>query len=583
MDFVEHLKSSVDIVKTIGEYVRLKRAGAGPRYAGLCPFHTEKTPSFSVHSTHQFYKCFGCGAGGDVLKFIMEIERVTFPEALKLLAERNGIPIPKRAEYSDPASQLRGALFAMHEIAAAVFEANLKSPAGAQARAYLAQRAVSAESCAEFGLGLSDSGGQQLTRTLQQKGYTADQLEKSGLVLRRQDGSFFDRFRGRLMFPIHNESGKVIGFGGRALAAGEEPKYLNSPETEVYRKSYVLYNLHRAKEAIRRDDHAILVEGYMDVIGVYSAGIRNVVASCGTALTHTQVDAIGRHSTRVIVNLDGDAAGSGAAERSMPLILQQLQPETFYHLRVLELDGGLDPDEYVKHYGADAYRARTNAAPSFLHWLADRCRSRFDWHEVEGRLDTWKFLLPYIERIPAKLERAAVASDLASHVGVDSRVVLEQFRNLSGSRTAKTNGPKTSSVPGIERLLLNALLASREARAEVLPRLRQLAAPQNFVTRGILETLDAMSDSGGALRYGDIEARLADSDKALLSGIAFADEECKAETAWNQAKQCLQVLEGQERELRRDALRREISAAERDGDMERALRLTDELNRLPRR
>ncbi|MGH9611855.1 MAG: hypothetical protein ACRD4P_02100, partial [Bryobacteraceae bacterium] len=249
----------------------------------------------------------------------------------------------------------------------------------------------------------------------------------------------------------------------------------------------------------------------------------------------------------------------------------------------LELDGGLDPDEYMKQHGLDSYRAKSSAAPGYFHWLADRARSRFDMRAVEGRVDAWQFLLPHIQRIPDKLERAAVANDLASYVGVDTRVVLEQFRNGPGSRTMKTSTPASSSVPATERLLINALLASGEARTEVLPRLRQLPALQSFVTRGILETLDAMGDSGGALRYADIEARLADSDKALLSRIAFADEECEAGIAWNQAKQCLQVLEGQERELRRDALRREISAAERDGDMNRALRLTDELNRLPRR
>ena len=352
MDFVEQLKSSVDIVKTVGEYVRLKRAGSTPRYMGLCPFHTEKTPSFSVHGSHQYYKCFGCGLGGDVLNFIMEIERISFYEALKLLADRNGLTMPKR-EFSDPDSKLRGALMEMHDLAASTFQSNLNSSAGAEARNYLSNRGVTSEQIAEFGLGVSDGSGQQLVRRLQEK-FGADYLETSGLVLKRQDGSgFFDRFRGRLMFPIHNESGKVIGFGGRALKSGDDPKYLNSPETALYRKSYVLYNLHRAKDAVRKAECSVLVEGYMDVIGVFSAGVRNVVASCGTALTNTQVRALKRHSERIVVNFDPDAAGANAAERSIQMLLDEnLQ------VRVLELEGDLDPDEYVKANGAEAYRAR---------------------------------------------------------------------------------------------------------------------------------------------------------------------------------------------------------------------------------
>ena len=421
MDFAEQVKASVDIVKVIGEYVRLKKAGGSPRYTGLCPFHTEKTPSFSVHAGHQFYKCFGCGVSGDLFKFVMEIERISFFEALKLVAERNGMSMPKR-EYSDPDAKLRGALMEMHETAARVFQSNLNSPSGAQARQYLASRNVSPEQIAEFGLGFSDPGGNQLVRQFESR-FAPDQLEQSGLVAKRQEGTgYYDRFRGRLMFPIHNESGKVIGFGGRALRAGEEPKYLNSPETALYRKSYVLYNLHRAKDAVRKLDHAVLVEGYMDVIGVYSAGIHNVVASCGTALTNTQVRAIKRHSERIVVNFDPDTAGANAAERSIQMLLDE-----GLRVRVLELGGDLDPDEYVKASGAEAYRQRLEKAPVYFHWLADRARQKFDMRTVEGRMDAFKFLAPKIQGIADRLERFAVANDVADYLGVDEKLVRDHF------------------------------------------------------------------------------------------------------------------------------------------------------------
>ncbi|MEO8661563.1 MAG: DNA primase, partial [Bryobacteraceae bacterium] len=300
MEFVEQLKSSVDIVTVVGEYVRLRKAGT--RWVGLCPFHNEKSPSFGVNTTHQFYKCFGCGAGGDVLKFVMEVERVTFFEALKMLSERYGIPMPKRQEFSDPESRRRSSLFDLHELAADIFRANLAAGNGGAARGYLAKRGVSQQTATEFGLGLSERSGNGLLRAMEGKGFSEEQLEQSGLFSRREGGGLFDRFRGRLMFPIHNESGKTIGFGGRALAADDEPKYLNSPKTDLYDKGYVLYNLHRAKGPVRKADRVVLVEGYMDVIGVSAAGVQEVVASCGTALTNTQVRALKRHSEKVVVN-----------------------------------------------------------------------------------------------------------------------------------------------------------------------------------------------------------------------------------------------------------------------------------------
>ena len=439
MDFAEQVKSSVDIVAVIEQYVRLKKVGASPRYTGLCPFHTEKTPSFSVHSGHQFYHCFGCHVSGDMFKFVMEIERISFFEALKLVAERNGMPMPKR-EYSDPDAKLRGALVEMHETAARVFQSNLNGPAGTQARQYLASRNVSPEQIAEFGLGFSDPSGHQLVRQFESSRFAQEHLEQSGLVAKRQEGTgYYDRFRGRLMFPIHNELGKVIGFGGRALRPGEEPKYLNSPETALYRKSYVLYNLHRAKEAIRKSDYSVLVEGYMDVIGVYSAGVHNVVASCGTSLTNTQVRALKLHSESIVVNFDPDTAGADAVEKSIKLLLDEN-----VRVRVLELGGDLDPDEYVKASGADAYRQRLEKAPAYYHWLADRARQKFDMRTVEGRMDAFKFLAPAIQRIADRLERFAVANDVADYLGVDEKLVRDHFSKGAVEHPAEARRPQTA-------------------------------------------------------------------------------------------------------------------------------------------
>jgi DNA primase len=575
MDFVEQLKSSVDIVKTIQGYgVKLKRTGSTGRYLGLCPFHTEKTPSFNVNATMQRYKCFGCGVGGDVLNFVMELERISFFEALKLLAETNGIPMPKR-EYSDPDSKLRGALFEMHEMAASTFHANLKGPNGTEARNYLARRGVTPEQIDEFGLGVADPSGQQLLRRLEGR-FAAETLEVSGLAMKRQDGSgFFDRFRGRLMFPIHNESGKVIGFGGRAMKSGDEPKYLNSPETALYRKSYVLYNLHRAKGPVNKAGYAVLVEGYMDVIGVYSAGFHNVVASCGTALTNTQVRAIKHHADRIVVNFDSDTAGAAAAEKSIQMLLDEGM-----QVRILELEGDRDPDEYVKEAGADAYRSRLEKAPAYFHWLADRARKKFDMRTVEGRLEGFKFVAPSIQRISDRLERFAVANDVADYLGVDEKLVRDYFAKGSEERRHINQRPQ---VPPYERLLLNSLLGSEAAREAVIPQLREMIVVERFVTKNVFRALFALHTDGTGFRFSDLEGRLSEADRDLLSTVVFADEVLEEEKAAEQALACLRSLKEQDPKSEVAALRTRIKAAERDGNLEEAMRLAEELDRRSRR
>jgi DNA primase len=573
MDFKEQLKSSIDIVKVIGDYVRLKRIGAGGRYLGLCPFHQEKTPSFNVNQTRQFYKCFGCGVGGDALDFVMRIDGLTFPEALKLLAERNGVPMPKRTEYADVESKLRAGLLDMHAIAASSFQANLKGPHGAEAREYLAKRGISAESIETFELGFSEGSGQSLVRRLAQEHFTEEQLDASGLVRRREDGSgSYDYFRGRLMFPIHNESGKVIAFGGRAMRDEDQPKYLNSPETPVYKKTSVLYNLHRARTDMRKSDRAVLVEGYMDVIGVFAAGIKEVVASCGTSLTPAQVRAMHRHSDTVVVNFDPDTAGANAAERAVQLLLDE-----GLHVRVVALDGGLDPDEYVKQRGADAYRAKLDSASGYFHWLADRARLRFDMRSSEGRIDAYKFLIPSVQKISDKLERAAIASDLAGYLGVDPGIVLDQFRKAAAERSVPRAIPPVSPIPPLERMLLNALISSEKVRADILPQL-PAEATGSFVTREILEALRNMG--GGAKDFSALEGRLSPPAQALLHDIVAADEMIEEDRALEQAKACLRRLDLDLKKRRVDELRGQVKAAEREGRVEEARGIIAELERL---
>jgi DNA primase len=576
MNFAEQLKSQLDIVKVIGEYVRLKRSGASGRYVGLCPFHQEKTPSFGVNQTRQFYKCFGCGVGGDVFQFVMQLDGLTFPETLKLLAERNGIAMPQRSEYTDAESKLRAALLEIHEIAGNVFRDALRASQGSEARGYLERRGVSGELIETFGLGFSEPSGQALVRRLAQERFTAEQLEASALVRRRDDGSHYDAFRGRLMFPIHNESGKVIAFGGRAMRDEDQPKYLNSNETPIYRKSSVLYNLHRARDGMRRSGRAILVEGYMDVIGVYAAGVKEVVASCGTSLTNGQVRTIHRHSDTVTVNFDPDTAGANAAEKAIQLFLDE-----GLHVRVLSLDGGLDPDEYVKHNGADAYRKKLDEASGYFHWLADRARARFDMRSSDGRMDAFKFLLPSVQKIADKLERAAIANDLAGYLGVEAGLVLEQFKKSAAERRTPAVAPAPSGppVPALELMLLNALMSSEEARAEVLPRLPE-ATTENFAARELFSALRNLAAAGTPVTFSGLHGRLSEAGQGLLHEIVAADEMIDHARALEQARACVRRLEADLKKRQLKEMGQQATAAEREGRLHDALRLNAQRERL---
>ncbi|HSU60417.1 MAG TPA: DNA primase [Bryobacteraceae bacterium] len=582
MNFAEHLKSQIDIVDVVGQYVRLKRQGAGPRYVGLCPFHSEKTPSFGVHSALQYYKCFGCDAAGDVFKFVQQMESLTFPEALKVLAERYGVPMPERQRSDDPEAQNRAALFEMHETAASVFQDNLRSTAGVAARSYLESRGVSRAAMDEFRLGLSESSGQQLVQRLQKFG--PGMLEDSGLVIKRQEGGFYDRFRARLMFPIHNESGKLIAFGGRALRPNDEPKYLNSPETKLYKKSTILYNLHRAKIDARKNDRIILVEGYMDVIGVYSAGIHEVVASSGTALGLEQIRSIKRqisqqqaNTGQIILNFDPDPAGARSTEKYISLLLAE-----GLRVRVLEMPGGLDPDEYIHQSGADGYRKLLETAASYFHWLADRARSKFDMRTAEGRIDAFKFIEPAIQQVNNRLERAAIATEMAEYLNVDRDVMRQMFRQNAPLKPAVKAQEFASAVPPNEKLLIWCLLASADARAAIRNYLSNPTLLELLELRSIFEAVMNLDD-GAPFTLDTLAGNLEPRLQRILSEISFSDCGIREEDAAEQALHCLKALGNKADSTKCEILRRQIRELEQAGNVHEALCLADELDSLRRR
>lgn len=571
MEFRDQVKSSVDIVNVIGEYVRLRKTGT--RYAGLCPFHNEKTPSFSVNPQHQFFKCFGCGEAGDVIGFVMKREGLGFFEALKLLAERNGIPVPKRSGHEDEDAKARAAIYRIHEIAEAEFRRLLTSDAGTEARRYLQGRGVSTDSMERFSLGYAPRNS-ALLRLLGKEGFAPIEIENSGLALKREDGTFYERFRNRLIFPIHNESGKPIAFGGRALTSEDQPKYLNSPETRIYKKSTVLYNLHRAKEAIRSSDRIVLVEGYMDAIGAFTAGVQCVVASCGTALTSQQVQSLRRQSAKVVVNFDADSAGANAAERSIQMLLAEgLQ------VRILTLDNGMDPDEYCREFGADQYLQQIERAKGYFHWLADRARSRHDMRSAEGRYAAFQMLLPAIQNLQDKLERAAVVNDVAAYLGIDKGIVLESFRKMGSEAKQTLVSPQREPMRPADRILISVLLSQTPMRDDFFVYLRGLPSLKNGAAGKIYEALLAMNEAGAPLTYDSLHARLPEAEQNILADALLSGETNCDDPSETNAMACLEALVEDERELERTTLKTRIREAERAGNLQEALRLWEQLTR----
>ena len=576
VDFTQHVKSMADIVRVVGETVALKRSGAN--YLGLCPFHQEKTPSFSVHATRQFYYCFGCGAKGDVFRFVMEMEKVAFPEAVRRVAQRMGIPVPApaREEAASPEAKLRRALEEAHEKALGFFRQQLQTAEAASVRELIRKRGVTDESVEEFGMGYAPASGDALTRFLSKEGFDAKVLEASGLVLRRDTGGHFDRFRGRWMFPIANETGRTIAFAGRALAADQQPKYTNSPETPLYTKSRVLYNLSRAREAVRKANQTLLVEGYMDAIAAWQAGVQNVVASCGTALTEPQVHLLTRHAPEVIVSYDPDSAGVTATDRSLGLLLAGGM-----QVRILRLPGALDPDLYIRQSGAEAYQARVAEAQPVFRYLAGRALEIHKGTTPEEKLAALNFVLPYVASVPNKLIRAELAADIAQKMDVSTGLVVEAFRKAAVDRRPKVEAPKSGSrIPNAEAMLIRVLLDSEEARQGIGNILEEKGLLEMLGSRTIVSTLLGMIAAGAQPDLASLADRLEESQQRLLAEVVF-DNEAKP-VSIEEINTYILALERKQLQSERLALQRRIQDAQNAQDSRLALDLLKKQSELDR-
>src|SRR5215467_11587488 len=564
--FADRVKQQADIVRVIGDYVRLKKSGQN--FTGLCPFHGEKTPSFAVHPVKQIFHCFGCGKGGDVFTFVMEMEKCPFPEAVKIVAEKCGIPVPRPKERTPEQrkeNQQRAALIEIHRETQSFFVRQLESTAeGRAARAYLEDRGLNAETIARFGIGYAPSGGDSLLRHLKPK-YAETLLVESGVISRDQSGArLFDRFRKRITFPISNESGKIVAFGCRALG-DELPKYLNSPESPVYSKSSVLYHMDRAKETIRRQDFAILVEGYMDAIAVARSGIANVVASCGTSLADPQIKLLGRFTKRVIVNYDPDAAGQSATERSLSLLLEQ-----DFEVRVLSLPPvgdatagqpvkKADPDLYIREKGAEEYQKRLKEAPSFVDYLIARAR-QMDLTSGEAKTRAVNFLLPYVQKIPNRILRSEWATRIAQQLRLEEPVLRAALSKAAAERRSELKlQPELvgKSAKPVERRLIRMLAEAEGFRRELAGRLQNARLYHGLETEKIFAALVVANLSGQPVQATEIAAVLEERDRRLLFEILFEEA---SEPTWEEALSCVETLQHRQAEQELAEVQRSIEA-----------------------
>src|SRR5580698_2763366 len=592
-DFKETVKLQADIVRIVGDYVKLKKAGA-QNYSGLCPFHNEKTPSFSVHATRQFFHCFGCGVSGDVFSFVQKIENVTFPEAVRAVAQKLGIALPKM-EYSSPAeardAKLRTVLLDIHERACAFFQECLRRPESARAREYLTGRGLNEEMIREFRIGYAPDSGFLIKDRLKGE-FDEEVLRESGLFSWKESSqpsaedpttddrfqpalseakgpttaSMYSKFRNRVMFPIANESGRVIAFTGRTLATDEKagPKYLNSPETAIYSKSKVLFNLDHAKEAIRKLDYAILVEGQMDCISVYAAGFHNVIASSGTAFTELQARLLGRFSKNVVVNFDPDTAGAKATERTLGLLVQEE-----FQIKVLTLETGFDPDLFIRRKGKDAYTGALRNSQPYFTYLIDRARAQFPIRSGEGKVKAVNYLLPHIQQVPSRIVRDELTREIAQKLNIDSAVLRQELRHAATNRSAAAlKSPVESQVTDAEKILVRALTSAREMQTSVEhvssrdgvdeefnPArqaqfvLRNEPLHHGLATESLIEALLGAPDSADVMSLP-----LAEGERSLLASILMKEaEELAADR-----------LEGAVKALRRMQLRRKLERVQQE-------------------
>lgn len=556
-DGIDRVKSAADLVQIVGEHVRLRKSGSN--FIGLCPFHSEKTPSFHVHAERQFFYCFGCHAKGDVIQFMERMEGLSFADALRWLGERYGIRVDSRSGPTDRKAGERRILLEIQAKAGRYFRRELAA-AARQAQRYLEARGLTPESRERFGIGYAPRRSDGLLQELK-AGYSLDQLRLSGLIQRSErDSSHYDRFRGRVMFPIWNEAGKIVGFGGRALGE-EQPKYLNSPETPLYSKSATLYALNLARESIRREGRAVLVEGYMDCIALHQAGIGNAVAVCGTSLTEAQVRLLGRFTKKVVVNFDPDEAGDSATLRSLGLLL-----EGGFGVRVLALPDQLDPDAYIRRHGVAAYGELLERAPTDFEYLLARAREKHAVDTIEGKVGAIEELLPHLARVSNRIEREEKTRRVAEFFQVEESDVRVELHKAAGGGRRKPELVRSRRKPSLstaERQLIKVILDLDREAGDIVDQLDRSQVHVGMDSEVVFGAMVALYRKEGRVEAERLRESLpGDREQNWISEAVFEQGDQQ------QVAGCLEWLGRRKVEREVARLQRQIEQAERSRDFQ---------------
>ncbi len=600
MDPKEEIKSRVDMAELVGEYLPLKPAGPS-RFRALCPFHAEKTPSFHVSVDKQIWHCFGCNEGGDCFSFVMRMEGMDFPEALMHLGKKVGVEV---ARYSATETNEKRRLTDANELAAKFFRKVLTdSTAGAAARDYLAKRGIPEALAERFGLGFAADAWDSLTAFLGSRGFQPLEQEKAGLVLRRKDGSgVYDRFRNRLMIPLCDQHGNVIGFTGRvmpndsttpSLHDSTTAKYMNSPETAIYHKGRTLYGLHLAKQAIKREGRVVIVEGNLDVVASHKAGVENVVGSSGTALTEDQLALLKRFTTTIVFSFDADAAGFKAAQRGIALARRG---GFDVRVAVLPADAGKDPDDAVQK-NPELWRAACAKTVPIMQYYIDRAVTGRDLSNVDDKRAVAALLLPELSQITDVIEREHWLQTVSDLLRTDMDVLRKALapavpvKIVPSSPVRPVATVKLTRAEQAVRSLLGMLIQVPAVRAEILSGLAARTLPSDAL-RSLYTDLKEEYDASQSLDqaphsyFGRLEARMTGRDphRSVLHEIALHGEELVAqlppERVVTQVHELLDSLTASDRDVRRKAIEADMRRAEQAGDQATVEKLIREFNAL---
>jgi len=580
--FIDDLRRQADIVRVIQDYVQLKKKGAN--WMACCPFHKEKTPSFSVSPAKEIFYCFGCHKGGSVFNFVMEIERVSFPEAIKIVADKIGMPLPKMVDDSrfEARRQEADIVVQLNSWAMEWWQQQLESSnEGRIGRDYLKQREISEETQKTFRLGYAPDSWDALSIYLRNKGATQEHIDRSGLVAKKEDTNrSYDRFRGRLMVPVLDVQGRPIAFGGRTLK-GEDAKYINSPETAAYVKGRNLFGLNLTRDEIRRQGFAILVEGFLDLIVPYQFGVRNVVASLGTAFTHDQVKLLSRFARKVVVNYDGDRPGVQAAKKAIEILLAE-----DLEVKVLVLPDNADPDEYIRKFGVTEYQRQRAQAQPHIQFVIDSALRDRNLHRPADKAEAVEEVLPYIRAVKNGVQKREYFDMAMDALGIDRENVNTSTWRRELWQTVRHNRPlRTDSVQVLtrrteataaEQRLLGLLFADANLRREVLPMLRE-EDYEDLATAPLFKAVLELEREGADVDFESLNSKTeGDEFAARMIPLVLMNSSLHGSNEHYVAEECVSTFRRMKLDQRIEELKRELAIAEREQDIERVSKLSAE-------